>query len=134
MKKVLQLLKPVATRWNSMYYIIKQALALKDSLVMFTNSERAHNGEFPPPSPIDDNVEVLFWSHSHTTTLAHPSNGGKLCTRRSPRNTRNQLRILAELQRFGRMHGAREATELIVGILHKAHDTYYVGLFLKPSV
>ena len=48
LKKVLRLLRPVATRWNSMYYLIKQVFALKDSLVMFTNSERALNGESSP--------------------------------------------------------------------------------------
>ena len=67
LKKVLQLLRPVGTRWNSTYYLIKRALALKDSLVMFTNSERACNGEYLTTSPIDDNVEVFIWSYSCTT-------------------------------------------------------------------
>ena len=59
---------------------------------------------------------------------------GKLCPRCSPKNAQNQLGILVELRRFGRMHGAREEAELIVGILHRAHNTQYVGLFLKISI
>ena len=51
LNKVLRLLRPVPTHWNSMYYTIKRALALKDSLVMFTNSERVHNGESFPSKP-----------------------------------------------------------------------------------
>ena len=54
LKKVLRLLRPMLTRWNSMYYTTKRLLALKDSLVMFSNSERACNGKSPsvalPPS------------------------------------------------------------------------------------
>ena len=49
LKKVLRLLRSMSTRSNSMFYIIKRALALKHSLVMFSNSERAHNGKSPPP-------------------------------------------------------------------------------------
>ena len=79
-------------------------------------------------------MQVLFWIHSPTRTLAYPSNAWKLCPCRSPKNAQNQLGILAELQRFGRMHGAHEAAELIVGILHRAHNTQYIGLFLKTSV
>ena len=47
LKKVLQFLRTVATRWNSTSYLIKRALALKDSLVIFTNLEPARNGESP---------------------------------------------------------------------------------------
>ena len=133
-KKVLRLLRPVATRWNYMEYLIKRALALKDSLVMFTNLERACNGESPPTSPVDDNVEVFSWSHSHTTVLVHPSNAQKLRPCSSPTNTQNQLGILAELRGSRRMHGSHEAVELIVGILYRAHDTQHVGLFLKACV
>ena len=76
-----------------------------------------------PPSSVASKGKVLFWSHPPTKTLAHPSNAGKLCHRSSPKNAQNQLGILAELRRFGRMHGAREEAELIVEILHKAHNT-----------
>ena len=51
LKQVLRLLRPVPTRWNSIYYTIKRALALKDLLVMFSNSERARNGKSPPTKP-----------------------------------------------------------------------------------
>ena len=51
LKQVLRLLRPMPTRWNSMYYTIKRALALKDSLVMFANSERARNGKSPHAKP-----------------------------------------------------------------------------------
>ena len=122
-KKVLRLLRPMVTHWNFMYYTIKRALALKNSLVVFTNSERARNGEYPTMSPIDDNVEVFIQSYSCTTTPIHPSYARKLCSHDNPRNTQNQLRILAELQRLGRMHGATEDAEFIVGILHGAHHT-----------
>ena len=36
-KKVLRLLTPVSTRWNSMYYLIQRALVLKNPLTKFTN-------------------------------------------------------------------------------------------------
>ena len=135
LKQVLRLLRPVPTRWKSMYYTSKRALALKDSLVMFSNLEWACNGKSPPPSsPIASKGKVLFWSHPPTRSLAHPSNVGKLCPRRRPQNAQNQLGILAELWRFGRMHGAREEAQLIVGIFHKTHNTEYVGLFLEASL
>ena len=35
-KKALRLLTPVPTHWNSMYYLIKRALAMKDLLIYFT--------------------------------------------------------------------------------------------------
>ena len=50
-KKMLRLLRPVPTCWNSMDYTIKRAMALKDSLVMFSKLERARNGKAPPPPP-----------------------------------------------------------------------------------
>ena len=31
----------------------------------------------PPTSPVDDNVEELFWSQSRTTILVYPSNARK---------------------------------------------------------
>ena len=40
MKKVLRLLKPMHTCWNSMYYLIQRALVLKDLLIKFTNQMR----------------------------------------------------------------------------------------------
>ena len=88
----------------------------------------------PPPSPVASKGKVLFWSNPFTKTLAHRSNAWKLCPHRSPRNAQNLLGILAELQRFGRMHGAQEAAELIVGILHRAHNAQYVGLFFRATV
>ena len=88
----------------------------------------------PPPSPVTSKGKVVFWNHPPTGTLAHPFIAKKLCSRRNPRNAQNQLGILVELRRFGRMHGAREEAKLIVGILHKAHNTQYVGLFLKVSI
>ena len=88
----------------------------------------------PPHQALSHPKGKLFWSYPPTRTLAHPSNVGKLYPCRSPRTAPNQLGILAELQRFGRMHGAREEAELIVGILHRAHNTQYVGLFFKASV
>ena len=36
-KKLLRLLTPVSTRWNSMYYLIQRALVLKDQIIKFTN-------------------------------------------------------------------------------------------------
>ena len=33
LKRVLQLIRPMPTRWNSTYYLVKRALALKDALV-----------------------------------------------------------------------------------------------------
>ena len=88
----------------------------------------------PPPSPVASKGKVLFWSHSPTKTLAHPSNAWKLCPLHSPKNAQNQLGILPELRRFGRIHAAREGAELIVKILHRDYNTQYVGLFLKASV
>ena len=89
LEKVLQLLRPVAIPWNSTYYLIKRALALKDSLVMFTNSERTHNGESLATRPVDDNVEVSIWSHPCTTVPIHPSYAQEFCPRSNPRNTQN---------------------------------------------
>ena len=72
--------------------------------------------------PIDDNVEVFIRSYSCTTTPVHPSYARMLCPHSNPRNNQNQLEILAELQGFGRMSGAAKDTELIIGMLHGAHN------------
>ena len=37
LKKVLQLIRPMLTRWNSTYCLMKRALALKDALVQFVD-------------------------------------------------------------------------------------------------
>ena len=90
LKQVLRLLRPMPTHWNSMYYTIKRALELKDSLVMFSNSEPTRNCKSPPTTttkPIASKGKVLFWGHSPTKTLTHPSNAWKLCSRHSPKNT-----------------------------------------------
>ena len=39
LKKVLQLIRHVLTSWNSTYSLMKRALALKEALVQFTNSQ-----------------------------------------------------------------------------------------------
>ena len=60
-KKVLRLLTPVSTRWNSMYYLIQGALVLKDPLIKFTNCvPSTFPDEAPPPqkSPDDDSADV----------------------------------------------------------------------------
>ena len=81
--KVLQLIRPVLTRWHSIYYLVKRALALKEALVQFTNSQRPCLGEHPTTISVDDNVEVFIQSYSSTTTPAHPYYAPKLCPRRS---------------------------------------------------
>ena len=66
-KKVLRLLTPVSTRWNSMYYLIQRALVLKDPLIEFTNNVRSTlPGELPPPrnSPDDDSTDAPLWRPS----------------------------------------------------------------------
>lgn len=79
LKKVLHLLRPMVTSWKSMYYLIKLALALKDLLVKFKNSELSHNGEYTPTSPTDDSVEVFIWINSYTMTPVHLSYARRLC-------------------------------------------------------
>ena len=98
---------------------------------MFTISERAHNCESQKTSPVDENVEVFIRSCSYTMAPIYPSFAQKLCPCSNPRNTQNQLGVLAKVRRSGRMHGAHEVAEFIVGILHGDHDTYHAGLFLK---
>ena len=80
-------------------------------------------GEYPTTSPIDDNVEVFIRSHFCTMTPVHPSYTRMLCAHSNPTNTQNQLGILTELQRSGRMHGATEDAELIARIFHRTHNT-----------
>ena len=66
-KKVLRLLTPVSTHWNSMYYLMQRALVLKDPLVKFTNHVRSmFLGELPPPqkSPNDDSADAPLWRPS----------------------------------------------------------------------
>ena len=63
-KKMLRLLTPVSTRWNSMYYLIQRAMVLKDPLIDFTNHVRStFLGEASPPpkSPTDDNALTVFF-------------------------------------------------------------------------
>ena len=49
-KRVLKLLTLVSTHWNSMYYLIKRALVLKDPLTKFTDHvQSTFLGETPPP-------------------------------------------------------------------------------------
>ena len=91
LKKVLRLLRPMATYWNSMFYLIKRALALRDSLVKFSNLEGSRNGEYPTTNSIYNNVEVLIWSYSHTTTLVHPPYVRILCPHSNPKNTKINL-------------------------------------------
>ena len=64
-KKVLRLLTPMSTRWNSMYYLIQRALVLKDRLIKFTNRVRStFPGEVRPPrkSLDDDSADAPLWS------------------------------------------------------------------------
>ena len=66
-KKVLRLLPPMSTRWNSVYYLIQRALVLKDPLIKFTNRVRStFPGEVPPPwkSPNDDSTDAPLWRPS----------------------------------------------------------------------
>ena len=83
LKNILQLIRPIPTHWNSTYYLVKRALALKEGLLQFTNSQRTCPGEYPTTIPIDDNVEVFIRSYSSTTTPTHPYYVPKLCPRRS---------------------------------------------------
>ena len=38
LENILRLIRPVPTRWNSTYYLVNRALALKEALLQFTNS------------------------------------------------------------------------------------------------
>ena len=73
LKRVLQFIRPVPTRWNSTYYLVKRALALKDVLVQFAACHPPCPSEHPTTIPIDYNVEVFVWSCSWTTTLCSSS-------------------------------------------------------------
>ena len=66
-KKVLRLLTPMSTCWNSMYYLIQRALVLKNLLTKFTNHvQSTFLGEVPPPqkSPNDDSADAPLWRPS----------------------------------------------------------------------
>ena len=82
LKKVLQLIRPVPTCWNSTYYLVKRALALKEAVVQFMNFQRSRPSEHPATIPMDDNVEVFIWSYSCTMTPTHPYYARKLCSHR----------------------------------------------------
>ena len=73
LKRALRLIRPVLTRWNSTYYLVKRALALKEALVQFVACHAPRPGEHPAMIPIDYNVEVFVWSCSWTTTLCPSS-------------------------------------------------------------
>ena len=67
MKKVLRLLTPVSTHWNSMYYLIQRALVLKNPLIKFTNCvQSTFPSELPPPwkSPNADSADAPLWRPS----------------------------------------------------------------------
>ena len=73
LKKVLKLIRPMPTRWNSTYYLVKRALALKEALVQFAARHASRPGEHPATIPVDDNVEVFVPSCSWITTLCPSS-------------------------------------------------------------
>ena len=73
LKRVLQLIRPVPTRWNSTYYLVKRALALKEALVQFADCHPPRPGEHPATIPVDDNVDVFVRSCSWTKTLCPSS-------------------------------------------------------------
>lgn len=64
--------------------------------------------EYPTTNPIDGNVEVFIRSNSYTTTTIHSIYVPMLCPHSDPKNTQNQITILAKLRRFGRMHRAAQ--------------------------
>ena len=64
--------------------------------------------EYPTTNPIDGNVEVFIRSNSYTTTTIHPIYVRMLRPHSNPKNTQNQLTILAKLRRSGRMHRAAQ--------------------------
>ena len=107
LKRVLRLIRPVPTRWNSTYYLVKRALAFKEALVQFAARHASRPGEHPATIPVDDNVEVFVPSCSWTTTLCPSSLCSKVVSPQVVRNCHVFSRgLLAELQRFGTMHGA----------------------------
>ena len=83
LKKVLRLIRPVPTRWNSTYYLVKRALALKDALVQFAAGHRPRPGEHPAKVRVDYNVEVFARSCSWTTTACPSSLCSKVVSCRS---------------------------------------------------
>ena len=86
LQRVLQLIRPVPTRWNSTYYLVKRALALKEALVQFAACHAPRPGEHPATIPVDDNVEVCVRSCSWTTTLCPSSLCSKVVSSQVVRN------------------------------------------------
>ena len=86
LKRVLRLIRPVLTRWNSTYYLVKRALSLKEALVQFAARHAPRPGEHPTTIPVDDNVNVFVLSCSWTTTLCPYSLCSKVV---SPQVVRN---------------------------------------------
>ena len=78
LKNILRLIRLVLTHWNSTYDIVKRALALKEALVQFTNSQRPYPGAHPTTIPVDESVEVFIRSYSSTTIPAHSYYAPKL--------------------------------------------------------
>ena len=61
--KILMFLATMATHWNSIFYLIKRALLLKNTLIMFTTSmQLTCKGEASPPSKsvTNDSAEVFL--------------------------------------------------------------------------
>ena len=73
LKRFLRLIRPMPTCWNSTYYLVKQALALKDALVQFAVYHPTHLGEHPTTFAVNDNVAVFVRSCSWTTILCPSS-------------------------------------------------------------
>ena len=122
-----------------MYYTIKRALALKDSLVMFSNSEWAHNGKSttpppPPQAPSHPKGKCCFGVTLLPGPLPILLMLGSCVPAAAPQIPKINLEYWRSYEDLEEMHGAHEAAELIVGILHRAHNTQYVGLFLKTSI
>ena len=86
LKRVLRLIRPVPTRWNSTYYLVKRALALKEALVQFMARHASRPGEHLATIPVHDNVQVFVPSCSWTTTLCPSSLCSKVV---SPQVVRN---------------------------------------------
>ena len=60
-EKVSRLLTPVSKHWNSLYYLIKRALILKDSLIKFSKSMQSTflgEAHLSPKSPIENSVDA----------------------------------------------------------------------------
>ena len=86
LKRVLRLIRPVPTRWNSTYYLVKRALALKEALVQFVACHAPRPSEHTTTIPVDDNVEVFVRSCSWTMTLCPSSLCSKVVSSQVVRN------------------------------------------------